>query len=407
MTYEQTTEWMFKQLPMYQQVGKSAYKKDLSNSIALDEYLDHPHQYYKTIHVAGTNGKGTTCHMISAVLQAAGYKVGLYTSPHLKDFRERIKINGEMISQQEVIQFIGDHKTYLESNSLSFFEMTVGMAFEAFRKHQVDYAVIETGLGGRLDSTNIITPILSIITSIDLDHTDLLGDTLEKIAFEKSGIIKKNVPVVINEKRSHLRQFFQDRANEVGADLYFAYSESEYSNDIFNHITTEEQNRDLVKKALSVLKGKYKINLNPNQVSEGLKNYRELTNFMGRYQTISTNPKVIADVAHNPSGLKMLIEKVEKESYRKLHIVFGAVEGKRLDESLIVLPQDAEYYLCSPSISRAVPVTKLEKQFTTRRELKNNAYDSVELALKGALSNTDEDDLILVTGSTFVVSEII
>ncbi|PRP68433.1 tetrahydrofolate synthase [Nonlabens agnitus] len=406
MTYEQTTEWMFKQLPMYQQVGKSAYKKDLSNSIALDEYLDHPHQYYKTIHVAGTNGKGTTCHMISAVLQAAGYKVGLYTSPHLKDFRERIKINGEMISQQEVIQFIGDHKTYLESNSLSFFEMTVGMAFEAFRKHQVDYAVIETGLGGRLDSTNIITPILSIITSIDLDHTDLLGDTLEKIAFEKSGIIKKNVAVVINEKRSHLRQFFQERANEVGADLYFAYSESKYSSDIFNHTTTEEQNRDLVKKALDVLIDKYEIDLGPNQVSEGLKNYRGLTNFMGRYQIISTNPKVIADVAHNPSGLKMLIEKVEKESYRKLHIVFGAVEGKRLDESLIVLPRDADYYLCSPSISRAVPVTILEKEFT-KHELKNNAYDSVELALEGALSHTDEDDLVLVTGSTFVVSEII
>ena len=391
---------------MYQNQGVSAYKKDLSNSIALDEYLDHPHRHYQSIHVAGTNGKGTTCHMLASVLQAAGYKVGLYTSPHLKDFRERIKINGEMIAENEVIDFVMKHKSYLEAHSLSFFEMTVGMAFDAFKNHKVDIAIIETGLGGRLDSTNIITPILSIITSIDLDHTDLLGDTLEKIAAEKAGIIKPGVPVVINEYREDLRKLFADNALEKECDIHFAYSESEYDNTHWNKATTEEQNRTLVTKAFKVLSEKYSLHIRSTQINAGLNNYKQSTGLLGRYQLLQESPKIIADVAHNPAGIRKLLNRITQEDYKDLHIVFGAVRRPDLEETIRLLPNKAHYYLCEPSNQRKITVKELENLFQNRKE-RIKIFQQPLMAFNEARSKALSADLILVTGSNFLIAEIL
>ncbi|SCY25439.1 dihydrofolate synthase / folylpolyglutamate synthase [Nonlabens sp. Hel1_33_55] len=406
MTYDQTTEWMFQQLPMYQNIGKSAYKKDLSNSLSLDRHLNRPHQYFKSIHVAGTNGKGTTCHMLSSVLQTAGYKVGLYTSPHLKDFRERIKINGEMISRDEVVDFIDGHKSFLASHKLSFFEMTVGMAFEVFKKHQVDFAIIETGLGGRLDSTNIITPILSIITSIDLDHMDLLGNTLEKIALEKAGIIKPNIPIVINERRNKLRRVFEQKAENLNSPIYFAYSESEYQDKLFNKKSTEDQNQKLVRHALTVLEEKQIISITKIEIEKGLKDYKSIARFLGRYQIISTKPKIILDIAHNKAGLRKLIQKISYENYKQLHIVFGSVKDKDVNKSIELMPRKSSYYLCAANSPRSMDVQELAKRFG-KHNLNTSIYKSSTEAFNAAIRNATENDLILVTGSNFIVSEII
>lgn len=391
---------------MYQNQGVSAYKKDLTNSLNLDKYLNNPHHSYKTIHVAGTNGKGTTCHMLASVLQTAGYKVGLYTSPHLKDFRERIKINGEMIPQQEVIEFVKSHKHFLEAHSLSFFEMTVGMAFQSFKEHQVDIAIIETGLGGRLDSTNIITPIISVITSIDLDHTDLLGDTVEQIAMEKAGIIKQNIPVVINEYRPKLRGLFKSVALQNNASLFFAYSKNDYKSSQWNKIETEEQNKSLVAKVFEVLNLQSTITVDSETLNAGLKNYQENTKFLGRYQIINNVPKVIADVAHNPAGLKKLMDHVAKEKFERLHIVFGAVQRSDIKISINLLPESAIYYLCEPSNRRKLPVKDLAMFFKGNNNI-YSSYTTPQTAYLAALKAAHCKDLILITGSNFTVAEII
>lgn len=404
-SYEEVIQWLFNQLPMYQKVGVSAYKKDLINSLELDAYLGNPHQAYKTIHVAGTNGKGTTCHLLASVLQTAGYKVGLYTSPHLKDFRERIRINGDMISQEEVIGFVRDHKDYLESRQLSFFEMTVGMAFDIFKKRKIDIAVIETGLGGRLDSTNIITPILSIITSIDKDHTDLLGKTLKKIAIEKGGIIKDKVPVLINEHRPSLRSEFRKLAKVKNSPLYFLKN----SNSEKTETTAKDvrvRNEQLTKKALEILKQHNFILISDKHIDSGFANVVKNTGLLGRYQIIQENPKVIADVAHNPAGISALFRKLNQESYESLHVVFGAVKGKAIEDVLNLLPKDAIYYLCEPDSPRKLDIDVLEQRFKTAG-FNTRLSNSVSGALKIAESTASKKDLIVVTGSTFVVAEIL
>ncbi|BAO55353.1 bifunctional folylpolyglutamate synthase/dihydrofolate synthase [Nonlabens marinus] len=390
---------------MYQKIGVSAYKKDLTNSLELDNYLSHPHKSYDTIHVAGTNGKGTTCHTIASILQTAGYKVGLYTSPHLKDFRERIKVNGDMITKEEVTSFVSQHKSYLQEHKLSFFEMTVGMAFEIFKKRKVDIAVIETGLGGRLDSTNIITPILSIITSIDKDHTDLLGKTLSKIAVEKAGIIKSGVPVLINEHRPRLRSQFKKIAKMRSSEIYFSQG-SRSQNDKSNHIDTQVQNECLAQRAVEILRLRSDYNITDSQITLGISETHRKTGLRGRYELISTNPKVIADVAHNPAGIRSLIYKLQEESFHHLHIVFGAVKGKAIEDVIQHLPKHASYYLCEPNSDRKLSIEELNSKFK-EFDLETQPSTSVTNALHYAKIKAEENDLILVTGSTFVVAEIL
>jgi len=399
-SYEQTTEWLFKQLPMYQNVGAAAYKKDLANSLELDEYLGHPHRSYRTIHVAGTNGKGSTCHILASVLQTAGYKVGLYTSPHLKDFRERIRINGKMISKEEVVEFVNSHKWYLEEHKLSFFEMTVGMAFNAFQTHKVDIAIIETGLGGRLDSTNIITPILSIITSIDKDHTDLLGNTLLEIAGEKAGIIKRAVPVLINEHRPRLRSFFASHAQSKNSVLSFLKVSGRPK-----EANTQLENELVVVKAFKILK-QTDFKVNDQDIALGIQNTNLNTGFQGRFQVISDQPRIIVDVAHNPAGIKLLFKRIDQESFNQLHIVFGMVKGKSIAKVLTLLPTNAYFYLCEPNSERKLPVDVLVKAFD-KFNYHNQDYRTTAEALQAAKNNAGKEDLILVTGSNFIVAEIL
>ncbi len=390
---------------MYQKVGASAYKKDLTNSLQLDDYLNHPHKAYDTIHVAGTNGKGTTCHTIASILQEAGYNVGLYTSPHLKDFRERIKINGEMITKDEVTSFVSHHRRYLEDHKLSFFEMTVGMAFEIFKERKIDIAVIETGLGGRLDSTNIITPVLSVITSIDKDHTDLLGNTLSKIAVEKAGIIKNGVPVLINQHRPRLRRQFQEIANSRDSELTF-YNNPEKIKQQKQIVDVQKHNERLGRQALEMLRKQMKYSISDNQIEQGILNTVENTGLQGRYQTIGKQPKILADVAHNPAGIHSLFTKIKEEDYENLHVVFGAVKGKSLNNVLNYLPNDASYYLCEPDSHRRLPVHELSTKFN-EFDLRTTLHKTVTEALAAAKKQAGSKDLIVVTGSTFVVAEIL
>ncbi len=401
--YQATIDWLFNQLPMYQNVGTSAYKKDLTNILNLDSHLNHPHRYYPTIHVAGTNGKGTTCHMIAAILQSAGYKVGLYTSPHLKDFRERIKINGNPIAEDEVVHFVNQNKSFFEENKLSFFEMTVGMAYEAFKNHQVDIAVIEVGLGGRLDSTNIITPILSIITSIDLDHTDILGNTVEEIAREKAGIIKEKVPVVINEYRSNLRKLFSEIAATNNTTVEFAFAET---NDLPPNQTPEQQNAQLASLAIKTLCKNDNWDVSSKHVSHGITNYRSITKLMGRYQILETSPLTIADIAHNPAGIKALIKRIQQEDYANLHVVFGAVKGKDIEEVIAHMPANAHYYLALLENMRSITLNDLVSNFE-KVNYQYQTFTSTALAVQAAKEKSKSNDLILITGSTFLIAEII
>lgn len=390
---------------MYQRVGKAAYKADLSNTIKLAEYLDHPEQAFKSVHVAGTNGKGSTSHMLASVLQEAGYKVGLYTSPHLKDFRERIKINGAMISEASVSDFVSAHKAYFETNQMSFFEMTVGLAFEEFRREKVDIAVIEVGLGGRLDSTNIIMPEVCAITNIGLDHTQFLGDTLAKIAAEKAGIIKKNVPVVIGERQKQTTQVFEQIAESKGAPILFA----------------EESNADVVpsdlkgiyqkanqKTALAVLKvlQEKEWAISEGNIREGLAKVVKNTGLLGRWQVLQEHPKVICDTAHNKEGLLLTMKQLQTENFKRLHIVLGMVSDKDLNHILPLFPKEAIYYYCEPDIARALDVKVLNEK-AAAFQLEGTRYSSVEKAMNAALNSANDEDVIYVGGSTFVVAEVI
>ncbi|MFV9550037.1 bifunctional folylpolyglutamate synthase/dihydrofolate synthase [Algibacter sp. PT7-4] len=405
MTYQDTLNWMFSQLPMYQQQGKTAYKKDLANTIKLAKHLNNPEKKFKSVHVAGTNGKGSTSHMMASILHEAGYKVGLYTSPHLKDFRERIKINGKEISKQFVISFIKQHKAFFEANSLSFFEMTVGMAFDYFSKQKVDIVVLEVGMGGRLDSTNIVSPEVSVITNIGLDHTQFLGNTLKAIAFEKGGIIKPNTPVVVGETQKETQPVFNELAKKNNCKITYA-----------DCVVKENYKSDLIgsyqaKNIKTVIQAIYELNkkgfiISKNHIKEGLLNVVGNTGLLGRWQILNQKPKVVCDTGHNREGLIHVMNQLKNENFETLHIVFGVVNDKDLSLIVDILPKKAKYYFSKPDIPRGMPENKLKKELA-KFNIEGMAYKSVNEAYKTAINNAKNEDFVFIGGSTFVVAEII
>ena len=402
MNYKETVQWMFSQLPMYQRQGKTAFKKDLTNIIAFAAELGNPQEKFKSVHVAGTNGKGSTSHMIASILLEAGYKVGLYTSPHLKSFTERIRINGNEISEDYVVSFISKHKTILEKQGLSFFEMTVGLAFDYFASEKVDIAVIEVGLGGRLDSTNIISPEISVITNIGWDHMDMLGDTLPKIAFEKAGIIKPNIPAVIGERQDEVEGVFLEKANECHSEISFASdSETEYQTDLLGDY--QKKNAKTAAEAISKLKG---FEVSEEHIIRGLKNVVVNTNLKGRWQVLNTEPKVICDTAHNKEGLEIVMNQLLHESFEKLHIVLGVVSDKNLETILPLFPKEATYYFCKPDVPRGLSAVLLQEKANCFN-LIGDVCISVNEAYKAALKNASKKDVIYIGGSTFVVAEVV
>ncbi|MGK0458427.1 MAG: dihydrofolate synthase/folylpolyglutamate synthase [Polaribacter sp.] len=402
MTYKETLDWMFAQLPMYQRDGKAALKKDLTNTVAFSKILDFPESKFKSIHVAGTNGKGSTSHMLASILQEAGYKVGLYTSPHLKNFTERIRINGAEIPKRKVALFINKHSTFLEAQKLSFFEMTVGLAFDYFASEKVDIAIVEVGLGGRLDSTNIITPELSVITNIGLDHTQFLGETLPEIAFEKAGIIKHKIPVIIGEEQAAVKQVFLKKAEAENAPIYFASDTVKtFKTDLLGNY--QLRNLKTAVAAIKLLKG---FQVSEQNMENGLLNVVKNTNLKGRWQVLQENPKVICDTAHNKEGLEMVLQQLKKEAFKKLHIVLGFVSDKKLEDVLPLFPNNASYYFCKPDIPRGLSAVVLQEK-AIPFDLIGEKYTSVKEALNSALLNANQQDIIYVGGSTFVVAEII
>ena len=404
MTYQETVNWMFTQLPMYQKQGKTAFKKDLTNTLLLANHLNNPQHKFKSIHVAGTNGKGSSSHMLASVLQEAGYKVGLYTSPHLKDFRERIKINGVEVSKQFVIGFIKRNKAFFKSNPLSFFEMTVGMSFDYFAKQKVDIAIIEVGLGGRLDSTNIIIPEVSLITNIGYDHTQFLGETLPLIASEKAGIIKSNVPVVISETHNETKPVFEEVANKNNSKIYFADQiiKAKYSTDLLGDY--QKKNIKGVLKTLKILQQK-KYKISDLNIKNGLLNVVKNTGLKGRWQILQTKPKIICDTAHNKEGLSITMTQLQKEQFDNLHIVFGVVNDKNLSQVFSLLPKKATFYFCKPDVPRGLDQNILRDQFLGEGFV-GESYLSVKEAVDEARSRASDDDVIYIGGSTFVVAEI-
>lgn len=390
---------------MYQRVGQAAYKADLAATINLANYLKNPENNFKSIHVAGTNGKGSTSHMLASVFQEAGYKTGLYTSPHLKDFRERIKINGEMISEDYVSEFVTQHKSFFENNQLSFFEMTVGLAFDYFRNEQVDIAIVEVGMGGRLDSTNIITPEVSVITNIGLDHTKFLGDTLEKVAIEKAGIIKETVPVVIGETTPETKIVFKRIASERGVSISFAetFDADAYTSDLKGIYQIKNLRTALA--TLEVLQEK-EWNISEENIKNGLTNTIENTGLMGRWQVLRDNPKVVCDTGHNKEGLSLVMEQLSKEEYNTLHIVLGVVNDKDLASVLPLFPTNAIYYFCKPKIPRGLDASLLFSQ-ARGFGLIGEEFISVSSAYNAAVKAASADDLVFVGGSTFVVAEVL
>ncbi|NDJ00123.1 bifunctional folylpolyglutamate synthase/dihydrofolate synthase [Flavobacterium sp. LaA7.5] len=404
MNYKETTAWMFSRLPMYQQQGASAYKKDLTNTLLLAQHLGNPERKIKTIHIAGTNGKGSVSNMLASVLQQAGYKTGLYTSPHLKDFRERIKINGQDIPEDHVCRFMNNNKSFFEVQQLSFFEMTVGLAFDYFAQEQVDIAVIETGMGGRLDSTNIITPLVSVITNIGLDHTQFLGTTEAEIAGEKAGIIKDNIPVVIGEYTTETKPVFEKVAHEHSAPIYFAQDEVRelYPSDLTG--IYQVQNQKTVLQTIAVLQEHFEI---PEEaIKKGLLTVTANTGFMGRWQLVHSNPVAVCDTAHNPQGLAMVMKQVLQQKFDVLRIVFGVVNDKDLSNILPLLPKQARYYFCKPDVPRGLPAEILQGE-ANAFGLQGKVCPSVADAYQAALSDSGKNDFIYIGGSTFVVAEIL
>jgi dihydrofolate synthase/folylpolyglutamate synthase len=405
MNYQETTEWMFKQLPMYQLQGASAYKKDLTNIHLLVNHLGNPHKNLKCIHVAGTNGKGSTSHMLSSILQEAGYKVGLHTSPHLKDFRERIKINGVEISEEFVSAFINKNKVFFESNDISFFEMSVGLAFDYFSKEKIDIAIIEVGMGGRLDATNIIKPLISVITNIGLDHTQFLGNTLEAIAYEKAGIIKSENPVIIGEYTAETKEVFIKKAKESNSDIYFAsdlISET-YTSDLIGDYQILNKKTALL--TIDILNGQKEFNVSQTNIEKGLLNVMKNTGLQGRWQQLGDSPKIICDTAHNKEGLSIVLRQIQKETFEKLHIVLGVVNDKDLNQILPLFPKHAIYYFCKPNIPRGLESYVLQKN-ATNHNLNGSTYASVLEAYSSATKNATKDDFVFIGGSTFVVAEL-
>lgn len=394
---------MFAQLPMYQRQGKTAFKKDVTNIIAFADELKNPQEKFKTIHVGGTNGKGSTSHMLASILQEAGYKVGLYTSPHLKNFTERIRINGKEIHKRTVSSFIKKQKAFLEKQGLSFFEMTVGMAFWYFAKEKVDIAIIEVGLGGRLDSTNIITPEVSVITNIGFDHTQFLGETLPEIASEKAGIIKENIPVVIGERQKEVENVFTIKAKKLNADISFASDEKRsYKTDLLG-----DYQKNNSKTAVVAIKKLKQFKVSEENIKNGLLNVVKNTNLKGRWQILQQqSPKIICDTAHNKEGLTYVLNQLSKEKCNKLHVVLGVVSDKKLDDILPMFPKEAIYFFCKPNIPRGLSEGVLQEK-AKEHGLLGKKYNSVSIALQKSLKAANEGDIVYIGGSTFVVAEII
>ena len=429
MTYKQTLDYLYSQLPMFTRIGATAFKKDLTNTLALCAVLDNPHLKFPTIHIAGTNGKGSTAHLTAAILQAAGYKVGLYVSPHYKDFRERIKINGQYISKRYVQNFVKQNITHFEKIEPSFFEMTVAMAFDYFYTEGVDIAVIEVGLGGRFDSTNVITPLVSVITNISYDHTDMLGETLPEIAFEKAGIIKAQVPVVIGEEHIETRPVFEKKAREMNAPIYFAAQNidiqtvsSDFSKTIFKiksaHFKNldnlevglsgdfQEKNVSTVVETISILNKYTPFKVPETALLEGFKNVKSLVNFIGRWQVIGEKPTILCDSAHNEGGLKWVTQQLKSLTFNKLHIVLGFVKDKDLSKVLTLFPKEATYYFAKANIPRGLDAEIL-RGLAGAQNLKGKAYKTVKQALSAAKKSAKTNDLIYVGGSIFVVAEVL
>jgi dihydrofolate synthase/folylpolyglutamate synthase len=425
--YQQTIDYLFSRLPMYSRIGAAAFKENLTNTVTLCKFLDDPHTKFKSIHIAGTNGKGSVSHMLAAILQTAGYKTGLYTSPHLKDFRERIKINGEMISQEFVIEFTEKIKPLIEDIEPSFFEITVAMAFDYFSREKVDIAIIEVGLGGRLDSTNIITPELSVITNIGWDHMNMLGDSLEEIAFEKGGIIKSGVPVVIGEYLPETRIVFEKIAVEKKTDLHFAsekrnamewkwenheliveLAEKDKTDHKVFHLDLpgiyQIQNLLTTLESISVLK-QMGFNLSEHVVRTGIQKTKKLTGLHGRWEIVHEHPTVVLDVAHNADGMKQLVQQIELTDPHHLHIVIGMVKDKDIEKVLQLLPKDASYYFTKAQIPRAISETEL-LEIANTVGLKGDSFANVTHALYSAVNKAKKKDLILVCGSVFLIGEI-
>jgi dihydrofolate synthase/folylpolyglutamate synthase len=438
MNYQETIQYLYTQLPMFTRDGASAFKKDLTNTLELCKRLGNPQYQFKSVHIAGTNGKGSTSHMLAAVLQTAGYKTGLYTSPHLKDFRERIRINGQMISEQTVIDFVEDHHTDFDEIAPSFFEMTVAFAFDAFAKKRVDIAIVEVGLGGRLDSTNIITPLLSVITNIGWDHMNMLGNTLQLIAGEKAGIIKPGIPVIVGEYQPEIAQVFIDKAQQEKSCITFASDEwtiegkskveSQKSRDIIAElITVHIQNRNLDLKTYDLeldLTGTYQLKnlktvlssveelrgqgftITDNHIITALQQVKTLTGLHGRWEVLNIQPLTICDTGHNPDGIQEVVKNIAAVDYHHLHFVIGMVNDKDITKVLSMLPNNATYYFCKPDIPRGLDAETLKQQ-AKGFGLHGDAYPSVKQALQSAQQNAGDNDLVFVGGSTFVVAEVI
>lgn len=387
---------------MYQRKGSQAYKPGLENMWALSKYLGCPEQQFSKIHIAGTNGKGSTAHLMTAVLQESGYKVGLYTSPHLVDFRERIKVDGQLISQQFVTQWVEENRSFLECEGFSFFEMTVGLAFAYFASQKVDIAVIEVGLGGRLDATNIIRPVLSVITNIGMDHTHILGDTLSKIAIEKAGIIKEEVPVVVGQTQPEIQPIFKNIAFQKNASVVFAdqFPKANWKSDLKGPY--QHYNLQTAAVALSQIPG---FSIDPEHMRKGFAKVVPHTNLQGRWQRLQKSPLTIADVSHNKEGLALVVEGIQEQNYQKLHLVLGFVQEKNIAELIDLFPQDAVFYFCQPQLKRAFPVEELKKHIDPK--LNARYFSRVSSAYEAAQEVAQPNDLIYVGGSTFVVAEIL
>lgn len=424
MNYQETLNYLYNSTPVFEHVGAVAYKEGLQNTLALDKHFNHPHTNFKTIHIAGTNGKGSCSHSLASILQEAGYKVGLYTSPHLVDFRERIRVNGQCISKERVVKFVKDERKFFEPLHPSFFELTTALAFKYFDEQKVDIAIIEVGLGGRLDCTNIISPILSIITNISFDHTQFLGDTLAKIAAEKAGIIKKGVPVIIGEANEETRPVFQSKANEVNSDIVFAEDNAIVTSsspivdggrryNLSNNSTLvgelsgdyQERNMNTILCACNILK-QMNIIKNDDIIAKGLTNICKNTGLLGRWQTIQNNPTVVCDTGHNVGGWNYLAPQIKRQQCNQLRIVFGMVDDKDINSVMYLLPKNAIYYWTQAESKRAIKA-EMVAEIAIKHDLRGEIFDNVEVAYTKALQDSNKDDFVFVGGSSYIVADLL
>lgn len=424
MNYQETLNYLYNSTPVFEHVGAVAYKEGLQNTLALDKHFNHPHTNFKTIHIAGTNGKGSCSHSLASILQEAGYKVGLYTSPHLVDFRERIRVNGQCISKERVVKFVEDERKFFEPLHPSFFELTTALAFKYFDEQKVDIAIIEVGLGGRLDCTNIISPILSIITNISFDHTQFLGDTLAKIAAEKAGIIKKGVPVIIGEANEETSPVFQSKANEVNSDIVFAEDNAIVTSSspmadggrryyLSNNSTLvgelsgdyQERNMNTILCACNILK-QMNIIKNDDVIAKGLTNICKNTGLLGRWQTIQNNPTVVCDTGHNVGGWNYLAPQIKRQQCNQLRIVFGMVDDKDINSVMYLLPKNAIYYWTQAESKRAIKAERVA-EIAIKHDLRGEIFDNVEFAYTKALQDSYKDDFVFVGGSSYIVADLL